>query len=113
MVPEADVPFPLSAFQYGPPPPSGPPKQQWFRSGAERFSWRPDYCAFSFVLEPIRNTIRGGVAERPLFRGMPASAAALVRRQKRMRIWLQARQHTLTLRGSDPPSPACRSGRGG
>jgi hypothetical protein len=31
---------------------------------------------------------------------MPATAAALVRQQKRMRIWLQARQHTLTRRGN-------------
>ena len=31
---------------------------------------------------------------------MPATAATLVRRQKRMRIWLQARQHILTLRSN-------------
>jgi hypothetical protein len=31
---------------------------------------------------------------------MPAIAAALVRRQKRMRIWLQARSNTLTLRSN-------------
>jgi hypothetical protein len=31
---------------------------------------------------------------------MPAIAATLVRRQKRMRIYLQARQHSLTLRGN-------------
>ena len=60
----------------------------------------PDYRLFSLVPEPICNTIRCGGAVHPLFQAMPAIAAALLRRQKRMRICLQARQHTLTLRGN-------------
>jgi hypothetical protein len=58
----------------------------------------PDYRPFSLVPGPIRHTIRGGGAEHPHFRAMPAIAAALVRRQKRMRIWLRATKHTSTLR---------------
>ena len=59
-----------------------------------------DYSHFSFVPEPIWNTIRGGGAEQPRSRVMPATAPTLVGRQKRMRICLQARQHTLTLRAN-------------
>jgi hypothetical protein len=51
----------------------------------------PDYRLFSLVPDPILNTIRGGGAAHPRFRAMPAIAATLVRRQKRMRICLQAR----------------------
>jgi hypothetical protein len=47
---------------------------------------------FSLVPEPIWNTIRGGGAAQPRFLAIPAIAAALVRRQKRMRICLQARR---------------------
>ena len=56
---------------------------------------------FPLVLEPIWNRLRGGGAAQPRFRAVPAIAAASVRRQKRMRIWLQARQQTLTRRGSN------------
>ena len=59
-----------------------------------------DYRLFSFVPEPIWNMIPGGGAEQSLFRTGPAIAATLVRRQKRMRIWLQARGNTLRLRGN-------------
>lgn len=43
---------------------------------------------------------------------MPATAAALVGRQKRMTIWLQVRQHTLTLRGNlhHPYAPLSQPG---
>ena len=55
---------------------------------------------FPFVPEPVWDTIRGGGAAHPRFRAMPAIAATLVVRQKRMRICLQARSNTLTLRSN-------------
>jgi hypothetical protein len=49
------------------------------------------YSVFFFVPEPSWNTLRSGSAAHPYFRAMPATAATLVGRKKRMRICLQAR----------------------
>jgi hypothetical protein len=64
------------------------------------FSFSALSLPFSFVPKPIANTIGIGVAAQPHFRSGPAIAAALVRRQTRMRIFLQAHSNTLTLRGN-------------
>jgi hypothetical protein len=59
-----------------------------------------DYRPFSLVPNPIWNTIRGGGAAHPRSRAMPANAAVTVGRHKHMMIRLEARQHTLMLRGN-------------
>jgi hypothetical protein len=71
-------------------------------TSSQRFPdfWFSGHLPFSFVPEQIENTIRLGGAVHPHFGAMQVIAATLVRRHKRMRIWLQARQHRLMPRSN-------------